>query len=106
MEVGNILLITLLGLGINPLGPSIFPYFPTKNHISWEAHLFGAINGIVWAFYYKKKGPQRKKYSWEIEEEILKSLDGIEIEYETVNTEEKNKPITEIIYEYKRKAPS
>jgi membrane associated rhomboid family serine protease len=46
----------------------IFPeFFPEKN-ISWEAHLFGMIAGILLAFYYRKEGPQRKIYEWELEE--------------------------------------
>lgn len=47
----------------------IFPeFFPGKN-ISWEAHLFGMISGILLAFYYRKEGPQRKVYEWEMEED-------------------------------------
>jgi len=65
-------------------GGMVWGIFPSEEHISWEAHLFGAINGLFWALYYKDEGPQRKKYSWELEDEILKSLDGIEIIYEEV----------------------
>ena len=47
----------------------IFPeIFPEKN-ISWESHLMGLLSGVVLAFYYKGEGPQRKKYSWDLEEE-------------------------------------
>jgi len=47
----------------------IFPeFFPEKN-ISWEAHLFGLVAGVLLAFYYRKEGPQRKIYEWELEEE-------------------------------------
>jgi membrane associated rhomboid family serine protease len=47
----------------------VFPdFFPEKN-ISWESHLWGLIIGLILAFYYKKQGPQRKKYDWEYEEE-------------------------------------
>jgi hypothetical protein len=47
----------------------IFPeFFPEKN-ISWEAHLYGMVAGIVLAFYYRKEGPQRRVYEWELEEE-------------------------------------
>jgi len=45
--------------------PGFFP----KEHISWESHLGGLLSGLVMALYYRKSGPQRKKYSWEIEEE-------------------------------------
>jgi hypothetical protein len=44
--------------------------------ISWEGHLFGAIAGIILAFYFKQSGPQRPKYSWELEEEE----DGLDFE--------------------------
>lgn len=47
----------------------IFPGFFPKEHISWESHLGGLFSGIAMAFYYRKSGPQRKKYSWELEEE-------------------------------------
>jgi len=47
----------------------IFPeFFPEKN-ISWESHLFGLVAGISLAFYYRKEGPQRKMYEWELEDE-------------------------------------
>lgn len=47
----------------------IFPEFFPKERISWESHLFGLIAGISLAFYYRKEGPQRKVYDWEMEED-------------------------------------
>ncbi len=47
----------------------IFPEFFPKENISWESHLGGLFAGIVIAIYYRKEGPQRKKYSWELEED-------------------------------------
>ena len=84
-------------------GSLVWGIFPTKELISWEGHLFGAINGILWAIYYKKEGPQRKKYSWEIEEEILNSLDEIEGDYQSNSGNEQRELETEIIYQYKIK---
>ncbi len=46
------------------------PNFLPEKNISWEAHLGGAISGIIMAIYYRKSGPKRKKYLWEIEEEL------------------------------------
>ena len=47
----------------------IFPeFFPDRN-ISWEAHLFGMISGVILAVYYRREGPQRKVYEWELEED-------------------------------------
>jgi membrane associated rhomboid family serine protease len=47
----------------------IFPEFFPEERISWESHLFGLIAGTASAVYYRKQGPQRKKYSWEEEED-------------------------------------
>ncbi len=47
----------------------IFPEFFPERNISWEAHLYGLVAGVSLAFYYRKEGPQRKKYEWEDEDE-------------------------------------
>lgn len=44
----------------------ILPYDET---ISWEGHLMGGLVGFALAVVYRKLGPARKKYSWELEEE-------------------------------------
>jgi membrane associated rhomboid family serine protease len=48
----------------------VFPEFFPEQNISWESHLMGIIAGSILAVYYRKEGPQREKYSWEIEEEF------------------------------------
>ncbi len=50
-------------------GGMIWGIFPLRDGISWESHLMGGIAGFVLAVYYKDYGPQRKKYSWEYEED-------------------------------------
>lgn len=47
----------------------IFPDFFPKENISWEGHLGGFVSGLIMTFYFRNSGPERKKYSWEIEEE-------------------------------------
>lgn len=47
----------------------VFPAFLPQKNISWESHLYGGISGIMLALYYRTQGPQRSKYSWEIEPE-------------------------------------
>ena len=51
-------------------GSMIWGVFPTKERISWEGHLSGMIVGVILAFYYRKLGPQRPKYQYEIEKEL------------------------------------
>ncbi|MCB0805419.1 MAG: rhomboid family intramembrane serine protease [Bacteroidales bacterium] len=48
----------------------IFPDFYPEKNISYESHFWGLIAGSVLAFYFRKDGPKRKKYNWEIEEEM------------------------------------
>jgi membrane associated rhomboid family serine protease len=47
----------------------IFPNFMPEKNISWESHLMGMLAGLVLALYFRKYGPQRKKYDWEEDEE-------------------------------------
>jgi len=50
-------------------GGLIWGIFPLYRMVSWEAHLFGMLAGLIMAITYRKKGPQRKKYDYELEEE-------------------------------------
>ncbi|MGE5425431.1 MAG: rhomboid family intramembrane serine protease [Syntrophothermus sp.] len=43
--------------------PQLFPNKP----VSWESHLMGLLAGVILAVYFRKAGPQRKKYEWEDE---------------------------------------
>ncbi|WNJ18555.1 rhomboid family intramembrane serine protease [Pontibacter sp. G13] len=57
-------------------GSWIWGVLPIQEGVSWEGHLFGAIAGIILAFYFRKAGPPKKKYSWELHPES--SDDAIE----------------------------
>lgn len=65
----NIKLMAISLLVVFLYGSMIWGVLPLQPHISWESHLMGAIAGLVLAFYYKDKGPLRKIYSWEYEED-------------------------------------
>ena len=43
-----------------------------QDNISQTAHLCGVIAGMIVALIFRKKGPQPKKYNYEIEEELEK----------------------------------
>jgi len=65
-------------------GSMIWGLLPTKEPISWEGHLAGFLAGILVAIFYRKEGPKRKKYQWEIDEELEekhKEEQDIEINY-------------------------
>ena len=55
-------------------GSMIWGLLPTKEPISWEGHLAGFLAGVLVAVFYRNEGPKRKKYQWEIEEEIEAEL--------------------------------
>ena len=67
---GRLLAITMLvtflyGSMVWGIFPDIYP----EENISWESHLWGLVTGMILAFYFRKLGPQKKKYNWEDEEE-------------------------------------
>ncbi|AOW21784.1 rhomboid family intramembrane serine protease [Urechidicola croceus] len=45
-------------------GGMIWYVFPIKERMSWEGHLSGFITGIILAFLYRKKGPQKSEYKF------------------------------------------
>lgn len=53
-------------------GGMLMTILPREAGVSWESHLGGALAGVVAAFLFRRSDPQppRRKYSWEIEEEL------------------------------------
>ncbi len=98
-------------------GSMIWGIFPTKERISWEGHLSGMIIGVFLAFYYRKLGPQRPKYQYEIEKELgiePPDLEGMYLEKLRLQEEEEQRKLEEsrnisseiiVTYEFK-KTPS
>lgn len=62
-------LMTVSALVVFLYGSMTYNMFPFEKGISWEAHLFGAIAGLMVAYNYRKEGPQRKTYDWENEDD-------------------------------------
>ncbi len=53
-------------------GGMLLTILPQEAGVSWESHLGGALAGVLAAFMFRRSDPMpsRRKYSWEIEEEI------------------------------------
>ncbi|HTF04193.1 MAG TPA: rhomboid family intramembrane serine protease [Bacteroidia bacterium] len=50
-------------------GSMVWGVFPFDPQVSWEAHLYGAISGLIFAYVLRRQGPQPINY-WADEEEI------------------------------------
>ncbi len=53
-------------------GGMLLTVLPREFGVSWQSHLGGAVAGVVAAFLFRYRDPKppRRKYSWEIEEEL------------------------------------
>lgn len=56
-------------------GGMVWGVLPLRDQVSWESHLMGMISGLLLAIHFRKYGPQRKLYSWELEELEQQQLD-------------------------------
>jgi len=52
---------------------------PVDPKISWEGHFWGALAGIALAILYRKQGPQKPVYQWELDE----NEDDTDIDWDT-----------------------
>jgi len=57
---------------------------------------------MILAYYYRNEGPQRPKYSWELEEELEDPWEE-EIEYEEVEKPEDEDGQPRVVYNFKKK---
>lgn len=55
-------------------GGMLMTILPREPGVSWESHLGGALAGVLAAFLFRRSDaePPRRKYSWEIEEELAR----------------------------------
>ena len=53
-------------------GGMLMTILPREAGVSWESHLGGAVAGVIAALLFRRSdpAPPRRKYSWEIEEEL------------------------------------
>ncbi len=65
----DVRLLTLSVVVVFLYGGLIWGLFPINPEVSWEGHLWGAISGVILAFYYRKYIIRRDKFEWEEEEE-------------------------------------
>ena len=65
-------------------GSLIWGLFTIQLEMSWEGHLSGFLSGLIFAWSYRNELPVRKKYQWEIDEEIEEKAqeNSIKINYE------------------------
>ena len=61
-------------------GGMLMTILPREAGVSWESHLGGALAGVIAAFLFRRSDPQppRRKYSWEIEEELAQQQAALE----------------------------
>ena len=56
-------------------GSMIWYVFPVEDRISWEGHLSGFIVGLVFAFIFRRMGPQTEKFTFVENEEFDRLFD-------------------------------
>jgi membrane associated rhomboid family serine protease len=65
-------------LGFMFYGGMLLTVLPREPGISWQAHLGGAVAGIAAAWWFRRADPTppRRRYSWELEEELAREADA------------------------------
>ena len=48
----------------------VWGIFPIKLSISYEAHFWGFVSGIILAIFYRKEGLQKEVHVWDEEEDV------------------------------------
>lgn len=83
-------------------GSLVWGIFPMEEHISWEGHLFGLIAGLGVALAYRDRGPQRPRYSWDLQPEE-EMPEWYVAEQERLKQESQAQMPLRVKYLYKRK---
>jgi len=48
--------------------------FPVLKDVSWEGHLFGGFSGLIYAWAFRKEGPQKPKVVWDENDTIPEEI--------------------------------
>lgn len=79
-------------------GSLVWGLFPIDVKISFEAHVWGFVAGIVLAIYYRNQGPQKIEHHWDEENEKIDDdpywMEGISIEPKEIKVNYIFKPDT------------
>ena len=59
-------------------GSMVWGILPIDMRLSFEGHFFGALAGVILAYFFRREGAtfKKKKYQWEIEEEVEKEMEA------------------------------
>jgi membrane associated rhomboid family serine protease len=80
-------------------GSMVWGVFPFDPQVSWEAHLYGGLTGLILAIVYRKEGPQPRKF-FEDEKEEAEETEHYSLE--EMGPHEQKSPL-EIVYSYREK---
>jgi membrane associated rhomboid family serine protease len=95
-------------------GSLVWGIFPGEPGISWQGHFLGLTVGVIVAIAFRKRGPQRPKYQYEIEKELgipppdlegewLRRVDELNEKHkQQKELEAKQNTSIKIIYDYKK----
>lgn len=57
-------------------GSIVWWVLPIDPQVSWEGHMAGVVVGSVLAVVYRNRGPERRKYRWEADEEAEREAEA------------------------------
>jgi hypothetical protein len=98
-------------------GTMVWGVMPFDPKISWEAHLYGALTGLMLAVVFRKEGPQRPHEIIEDEDDSDAPLTDEELQLLTPEQQQEllakkgstpetvQQPVIRVLYDYTEKKP-
>ncbi len=97
-------------------GSMIWGIFPQETKVSWEGHFAGFLTGVFLAVRYRKLGPVRPKYQFEIEKELgieppdfegmWNEQQAADLAQQLLEIEQRQQQALHIVYHYKSQEKS